>query len=84
VTCKSVLNNCIRIVDKWIKGPDVIWLEHDADNNGWVRKVKGDPGDYLQTKKLRTWSVKSPAWYWTAVDINYSDNLIYLFDRYDR
>ena len=70
--------------DSKAQEPDVIWLEHDGSISGWVRKVRGDPSEYLTSKQFRTWSVESPAWHWVSIDINFADQEIYLFDRSDR
>ena len=65
-------------------GPDIIWLEHDGYLSGWVRGIKGDPSVYLRAMQIHTWSIRSPAWHWTAIDVNYEHSLLYMFDRYDR
>ena len=65
-------------------GPDLIWLEHDGFQTGYVRGIAGEPSDYLRTKDMNFWNIRSPSWYWTAVAVDYKQNTIYLADQVDR
>jgi len=66
-------------------GPDVVWVEHDSDSTvSYVRGIRGEPRDFLRTRDVLTWSVRSPAWHWSAVDVDYANKKIFLADKADR
>ena len=67
-----------------VKGPELIWLEYDGFFTGYVRGIRGEPASYLTNHEVRTWSIRSPAWYWTATDIDYRNNNLYLVDKFDK
>ena len=67
-------------------GPDVVWVEEDGGDStlSYVRGIRGEPRDFLRTRDVLTWSVRSPAWRWSAVDVDYSNKKLYLADNADR
>jgi len=66
-------------------GPDVVWVEHDGESAvSYVRGIRGEPRDFLRTRDVLTWSVRSPAWHWSAVDVDYANKKLYLADKADR
>jgi len=66
-------------------GPDVVWVEHDSGSTvSYVRGIRGEPRDFLRTRDVLTWSVRSPAWHWSAVDVDYASKKLFLADRADR
>ena len=66
-------------------GPDVVWIEHDSDSTvSYVRGIRGEPRDFLRTRDVLTWSVRSPAWHWSAVDVDYANKRLFLADKADR
>lgn len=65
-------------------GPDVIWTEFDNFSTSYIRGIRGEPKDFLRTRDVFTWTLKSPAWHWVAIDINHSQKKLYLVDRLDR
>jgi len=76
---------CRRVAGVRADGPDVVWVEHDSDSTvSYVRGIRGEPRDFLRTRDVLTWSVRSPAWHWSAVDIDYANRKLYLADKADR
>ncbi|ELT98196.1 hypothetical protein CAPTEDRAFT_227414 [Capitella teleta] len=73
---------CLR--EDQANGPDMIWVEHDSYATSYIKGIKGEPEDYLRTKEMKTWVIRSPAWHWTALDMNYKNNMLYLTDKQDR
>ena len=67
-----------------VNGPLLLWLEHDGDQTAYVRGIRGEPADFLRTRDLKRWRVRSPAWHWTAIDMDYRKNRLYLADGEDR
>jgi len=65
-------------------GPDVIWVENDGGTTSYVRGIRGDPQEFLRTRDVLTWSVRSPGWHWTALDMNYNEKKLFLADKTDR
>jgi len=66
-------------------GPDVVWVERDVDSSiSYVRGIRGEPRDFLRTRDVLTWSVRSPAWHWSAVDVDYANKKLFLADKADR
>lgn len=65
-------------------GPDVIWVEHDGGTTSYVRGIRGDPRDFLRTRDVLTWSIRSTGWHWTALDMNYAEKKLFLADNIDR
>ena len=66
-------------------GPDVVWVEHDDDATlSYVRGIRGEPRDFLRTRDVLTWSVRSPAWHWSAVDVDYANKRLFIADKADR
>ena len=66
------------------EGPDIIWVEQDGSSTSYVRGVRGEPRDFLRTRDILTWSIRSPAWRWAALDMDYSRRKLYLADKIDR
>jgi len=66
-------------------GPDVVWVEHDHDSTmSYVRGIRGEPRDFLRTRDVLTWSVRNPAWHWSAIDVDYANKKFFLADKADR
>ena len=63
----------------------MVWVEHDGDSTvSYVRGIRGEPRDFLRTRDVLTWSVRSPAWHWSAIDIDHANKKLFLADTADR
>ena len=65
-------------------GPDIIWVENDNSSTSYIRGIRGEPKDFLRTRDVFTWSLKSPAWHWTAIDVDHAKKKLFLVDKLDR
>lgn len=65
-------------------GPDIIWVENDNSSTSYIRGIRGEPKDFLRTRDVFTWSLKSPAWQWSAIDVDHAKKKLFLVDKLDR